>query len=55
MQLSWCSIDLRGIDGHGHFKTELISLERRPLYKNIRKYQHLKGKIYDFLKLNNSL
>lgn len=39
---------LRGVDGRGHFQTELISFKRRALYKDKRKYPYSKAKIYRY-------
>lgn len=44
---------LRGLDGHGHFKTISIFLKRRTPYKKYRKnYPILKLKYLDFSLLN---
>lgn len=39
-------VTLRGFDGHGHFKTLLVSLRRRALYEILEKHPNLKGQVY---------
>lgn len=39
-------VPLRGFDGHGHFKTLLVSLRRRALYEILEKHPNLKGQVY---------
>lgn len=38
-------VTLRGFDGHGHFKTLLVSLRRRALYEILEKHPNLKGQV----------
>lgn len=39
-------VPLRGFDGHGHFKTLLVSLRRRALCEILEKHPNLKGQVY---------
>lgn len=39
-------VPLRGFNGHGHFKTLLVSLRRRALYEILEKHPNLKGQVY---------
>lgn len=49
-------VPLRGFDGHGHFKTLLVSLRRRALYEIFRKTPKFKrSSIWTFSLVNNSL
>lgn len=53
--ISVFKLSLRGLDGLRHFKTILISLTRRALYKNIRKCFNLTLKYKNTFLINNSL
>lgn len=53
--ISVFKLSLRGLDGLRHFKTILISLTRRALYKNLRKCFNLTLKYKNTFLINNSL
>lgn len=33
---NWVPYNLRGIDGHGHYETKMVSFKRRPVYKTTK-------------------